>query len=57
MDSIKQLSHDKYNNLKEEDKNKLRSYALTKLPNYLKNNERAIEFEIYSFIRKKISIK
>lgn len=53
----KELSHNKYNNLKEEDKNKLRSYAKSKLPNYLKNNERAIEFEIYKFIREKLSIK
>lgn len=51
----KELSHDKYNNLSEEDKNKLRTYAKNKLPNLLKNNERAIEFEIYSFIRTKIS--
>lgn len=55
--NTKQLSHDKYNNLSEEDKNKLITYAKSKLPNYLKNNERAIEFEIYRFIRKKINIK
>lgn len=51
----KELSHDKYNNLNEEDKQKLRVYVKSKLPNILKNNEKAIEFEIYKFIRTKIS--
>ncbi len=54
MENNKELSHDKYNNLNEEDKTKLRMWAISKLPKYLKNNERAIEFEIYSYIRKKI---
>lgn len=52
---IKQLSHEKYNNLSEEDKERIRAYAKSKLPNYLKNNERAIEFEIYRFIRNKLN--
>ena len=50
----KEISHNKYNELSEEHKQQLKEYAIRKLPDILKNNEKAIRFEIYRYIRSKI---
>lgn len=54
MNNKKEISHDKYNNLSDEDKERLRQYAISKLPKILKSSEKAIEFEIFKFIRDKL---
>lgn len=52
--NLKQLSHDKYNEKSQEDKDKLRVWAISKLPDVLKRSESAIMSQIYIYIRTKI---
>lgn len=54
MQTIKELSHQKYESLSKEQKSKLITYARNKLPPILQNNESAIRFEIFRYIRNKL---
>ena len=49
----KKLSHDKYESLSQEDKDKLRKWAIQQLPLLLKTSESAIMTKIYMYIRSK----
>ena len=51
----KELSHQKYESLSKEQKSKMITYARSKLPRILQSNESAIKFEIYKYIRSKIT--
>ena len=50
----KEQSHLKYENLTDEQKNRLIEYAKTKLPGILQNNKLAVRFQIYKYIRSKL---
>ena len=52
--NIKEQSHKKYESLNKEDKEKLITYARSKLPSILKNSKWAIQFQIYKYIRSKL---
>ena len=52
--TTKEISHQKYESLSQEDKEKLRQWAIQKLPTLLKTSESAIMNKIYIYIRSKI---
>lgn len=54
MNNIKEESHAKYESLTEDQKGKMIIYARSKLPKVLQNNEKAIKFQIYKYIREKL---